>query len=188
MDGHAIEVASPKWLKSRDTQLDELQAKRDRCDKKSCKVEITDKLGSATGHYYYKPSRRWKSLDRALKKSYRKRREQTKTFMFTITHQLVASYDCIGIGDYAPKNLGYSTKMRRAMNNRSLQGKFKDVLSWVGKKSGKTVIVYDKKGRQKHVMIVTWSYKVALSHVLESGNAPVAEQSIIEMKMQLLMA
>lgn len=149
VEGHAIEVASPKWLKSRDAQLDELQAKRDRCDKKSCKVEITDKQGSATGKYYYKPSRRWKSLDRALKKSYRKRREQTKTFMFTLAHQLVASYDCIGIGDYAPKKLGYSTKMRRAMNNRSLHGKFKDVLSWVGKKSGKTVIVYDEKGTTK---------------------------------------
>ena len=35
------------------------------------------------------------------------------------------------------------------MNNRSLHGKFKDVLSWVGKKSGKTVIVYDEKGTTK---------------------------------------
>jgi len=149
VEGHAIEVASPKWLKSRDAQLDELQAKRDRCDKKSCKVEITDKQGSATGKYYYKPSRRWKSLDRALKKSYRKRREQTKTFMFTLAHQLVASYDCIGIGDYAPKKLGYSTKMRRAMNDRSLHGKFKDVLSWLGKNFGKTVIEYNEKGTTK---------------------------------------
>jgi hypothetical protein len=34
--------------------------------------------------------------------------------MFTLANQLVASYDCIGIGDYRPKNLGHTRKMRRA--------------------------------------------------------------------------
>jgi putative transposase len=61
--------------------------------------------------------------------------------MFTFANQLVANYDCIGIGDYTPKKLGNSSKMRRAMNNRSLHGNFKDVLNWAGKKSGKTVTV-----------------------------------------------
>jgi putative transposase len=36
--------------------------------------------------------------------------------------------------------------MRRAMNNRSLIGRFKEVLKWVAAKSGKLFIEYDEKG------------------------------------------
>ena len=36
--------------------------------------------------------------------------------------------------------------MRRAMNNRSLIGRWKNTLSWVARKSGKTFIEFDEKG------------------------------------------
>lgn len=66
--------------------------------------------------------------------------------MFTCAHRLFRKYDCIDIGDYTPHGEGISTKMRRAMNNRSLIGRFKHTLSWVASKSGKTFIEYDEKG------------------------------------------
>jgi len=146
LEGKAIEIEAPNWLKSYDRQTDELKAKRDCCNKKAHKVAILDKEGKDTGKFYYKPSRRWSKLNSTLNKSYNKRREQTKTFMYTVANQLIAAYDCVGIGDYVPHGNGVTTKMRRAMNNRSLIGRFKKVLSWVAKKSGKAMVIYDEKG------------------------------------------
>ena len=76
----------------------------------------------------------------------RKRRDQTKLFLYTTANALYAKYDCVGIGDYAPHGNGITTKMRRGMNNRSLIGRFKEVLSWVACKSGKTFLEYKEKG------------------------------------------
>ncbi len=146
LEGKAIEIEAPNWLKKYDKQIDQLKAKRDHCDKKAHKIAILDKEGKDTGKFYYKPSRRWSRLNSTLNKSYNKRREQTKTFMYTTAHRLIAEYDCVGIGDYAPHGNGITTKMRRAMNNRSLIGKFKTVVSWVAKKSGKAMVIYDETG------------------------------------------
>lgn len=144
--GTALEIAAPSWLKNYDKRLDELKSKRDHCNKKSKKSVILDSEGNATGKEYNIPSRQWQKYDRALKKTIRKRREQTKTFMFTSAHQLFQEYDCVGIGDYTPKGSGISKPMRRAMNNRSLISRWKDTLSWVAHKSGKTFLQFDEKG------------------------------------------
>ena len=146
LEGKALEIGALTWLKNYDKQIDELKAKRDKCQKKAHKCPVLDTKGQPTDKFYYKPSQRWLKYQNSLEQSYRKRREQTKTFMFTAAHRLVAEYDCVGIGDYAPSGNGITPKMRRSMNNRSLIGKFKEVLSWVGKKSGKTIIIYDEKG------------------------------------------
>jgi hypothetical protein len=66
--------------------------------------------------------------------------------MFTSAHRLFRNYDCIGIGDYTPNGEGITKPMRRAMNNRSLIGRWKSTLSWVARKSGKTFIEFDEKG------------------------------------------
>jgi transposase len=105
-----------------------------------------DAKGNLTGKEFYLPSKQWAKYDRALKSALHKRREQTKTFMFTSAHRLFRSYDCIGIGDYTPNAEGITTPMRRAMNNRSLIGRWKDTLSWVARKSGKTFVEFDEKG------------------------------------------
>ena len=91
-------------------------------------------------------SKRWQKYQNAIEKVYQKRREQTKTFLHTTANKLFKLYDCIGIGDYTPQGNGITTKMRRAMNNRSLIGRFKEVLSWTAEKSGKTFLIYDEKG------------------------------------------
>jgi putative transposase len=144
-EGHAIEIAAPYWLKTYDKRIDELKSKRDRCNKRANKVIITDQQGKPTGKEIRLPSKRWQKYHRTLEKALRKRQEQTKTFVYTLAHRLCQKYDCIGIGDYTPDGNGITTPMRRAMNNRSLIGRFKDTLKWVALKSGKTFIEYDEK-------------------------------------------
>lgn len=141
-----IEIASPSFLKLFDKRIDELKSKQDRCLKKSKKRPVLDQHSKETGKYYFLPSKKWSLYNHSLERAYRKRREQTKTFMFTLSHQLYREYDLVAIGDYTPHGEGLTKQMRRAMNNRSLIGRFKETLSWVGKKSGKTFIEYNEKG------------------------------------------
>lgn len=142
----AIEIKAPTWLKKYDRRIDELKSKRDRCTKKSKKMPVLTEQGDPTGKEYYLSSRRWKKYNNALKKTYRKRREQTKTFMYQLSNQLFKKYDCVGVGDYTPQGQGKTSAMRRSMNNRSLIGRWKKVLRWVAKKSGKIFLEFDEKG------------------------------------------
>jgi putative transposase len=66
--------------------------------------------------------------------------------MYTCAHRLFKKYDCVAIGDYTPHGGGITRKMRRGMNNRSLIGRWKQVLSWVAAKSGKTFFEYKETG------------------------------------------
>ena len=143
VDTHAkaIEIATPSWLKIYDKRIDQLKSKRDRCIKKSRNLPV-----EKGGKECVIPSRRWIKYNQSLEQALHKRREQTKTFMFTLAHSLCKEYDCIAIGNYTPHGGGITVQMRRAMNNRSLIGRFKSIVSWVAKKSGKTYIEYDEKG------------------------------------------
>ena len=142
----AIEIASPIWLKVYDKRIDELKRKRDHCQKKSKKIPILDEKGEPTGKHYFLSSKRWIRYDRTIKKALYKRREQTKTFMYTSANDLFKRYDCVAVGDYTPSGQGVNSAMRRAMNNRSLIGRWKDILSWVAIKSGKTFMEFDERG------------------------------------------
>lgn len=144
--GHAIEIAAPFWLKKFDKRLDELRSKRDKCNKKSRVIDILNREGHPTGKKRYEPSRRWKHLNTTLEKVDAKRREQTKIFCYTAASQLFREHDLVAIGDYTPHGNGCTTQMRRAMNNRSLIGRFKEILSWVAQKSGKSYEEYKEDG------------------------------------------
>jgi putative transposase len=144
-DGKAIEIKAPIWLKNHDKRIDEIKSKRDRCNKRSKKTDILDEQGNPTGGHFFTPSKRFQKYNHTLKSALRKRREQTKTFVYTTAHSLCKNYDCIAIGDYTPKGGGITTSMRRAMNNRSLIGRFKETLCWVSRKSGKLFFEYDEK-------------------------------------------
>jgi putative transposase len=145
-DGKAIEVASPFWLKAFDKRIDEIKSKRDRCEKRAKKIPVTDEKGSPCGKEFFRPSRRWQKYNNTLEKALHKRREQTKTLGYTIAHRFYKQYDCVAIGNYTPNGNGTTTKMRRAMNNRSMIGRFKATLKWVAEKSGKTYLEYDEEG------------------------------------------
>jgi putative transposase len=162
--GHSIEIAAPSWLKNYDKRIDELKSKRDRCLKKAKQCPVVDQEGRPIGKNYYEPSKRWQKFHKAIEKALHKRREQTKTFMFTLAHRLCRKYDCIGIGDYAPNGEGVTVKMRRAMNNRSLIGRFKEILIWTAEKSGKTAVEYDERGTTRTCH--------ACGYVHENGLAP----------------
>jgi putative transposase len=81
-----------------------------------------------------------------LERLYRLRREQTKTFLFTIANALFEAYDLVGVGDYTPHGGGLNTGMRRSMNNQSLIGRFKKVLAWVAEREGKLFVELSEYG------------------------------------------
>jgi putative transposase len=109
-------------------------------------MPVVNEKGVATGKSYFLPSAKWRKYHKTLRRALHKRREQTKTFMFTGAHHLFKRYDCVAIGDYTPSGGGITSSRRRAMNNRSLHRRFKEILSWVALKSGKTFIEYDEAG------------------------------------------
>lgn len=163
-EGNGIEITAPSWLKIYDKRIDELKSKRDRCLKKSHQKEVLDEKGNGIGKTYFEPSRRWKKYHQALERALHKRREQTKTFLYTTAHRLFSVYDCVGIGNYTPHGEGITTSMRRAMNNRSLIGRFKKVLEWVAAKSGKTFLEYNEEGTTRTCH--------CCHHIVENGLPP----------------
>ena len=167
-----IEIAAPTWLKTYDKRIDELKGKRDRCQKKAKKVAVKASDGTPTGKEYFIPSRRWEKRQKTLGRAFHRRREQTKTFMFTLAHALCQKYDCIAIGDYAPHGNGITTAMRRGMNNRSLIGRFKEVLLWTAKKSGKVCIEFDEKGTTRTCHACGYVHEEGLSPSIRRWPCP----------------
>ncbi len=139
-DEIATEIGNPYFLKAIEKQIDAIKSKRDRCQRKS--VKITRKDGS----YYWRASRRWRFFDKKLQKLYQKRRDQIKTYLYTIANRLCKEYDVIAIGDYTPHGGGITKKMRRAMNNQSVIGNFKKTVSWVAKRSGRFSREWNERG------------------------------------------
>ena len=120
--GPAIEIENmPGWPKA-ERRIDALKAGRPRCKRQSVKVPRPD------GSFYYRPSRRWEFFNALLDKAYQKRRDQTKMYYrFILANKLCRKYDGIGVGDDAPQGSGLTPGRRRAMNNQSLIGRFKEV-------------------------------------------------------------
>jgi putative transposase len=144
--GIAVEIESPLWLKKFDKRLDELRSKRDRCKRKAKEIQVLDENGHYTGKVYWQASRRYRKFCHVLDCVYAKRQEQTKVYCYTVANKLVQEHDLVVVGDYVPHGGGLTTKMRRAMNNRSLIGRFKDTLAWVALKSGKAYGEFNEKG------------------------------------------
>src|SRR5215467_2042562 len=139
-DGKATEIHNPYFLKPLDTRIDQLKSKRDQCKKQSQLITRAD------GSRFWLPSRRWLRLNARLQEVYRKRREQTKQFLYTLANRLYHDYDVVGIGDYVPHGGGITRSMRRAMNNQSLNRRFKQVLAWVALRSGKQYLEWEEGG------------------------------------------
>jgi len=131
-EGGSFEIANPWFLKQLDKRIDALKGKRDRCVRKS------ELITRENGRQYWRPSRRWRRTNDALDRLYKLRRDQTKSFLYTVANKLFKIYDHVGIGDYTPRGGGINKGMRRSMNNQSLIGRFKEVLSWVAQRGGKS--------------------------------------------------
>ncbi len=139
-DGAATEIRNPWFLKILDRRIDEVKSLRDRCQRKSVRVVRED------GSEVWLPSRRWRKLNERLDELWRVRREQTKVSLRTVANRLYQEYDAVFVGDYAPRGGGISRGMRRAMNNQSLIGRFKETLAWVAARSGKVYGEWDENG------------------------------------------
>ena len=184
--GKAIEIESPWWLKTYDKRLDELKAKRDKKLKKSKLIQLLDQNAQPTGSKYYEASRRYHKIQRTLERVLHQRREQTKVFMHTLANTLYRQYDLVAIGDYTPQGGGITPPMRRAMNNRSLIGRFKEVAAWSAQKSGKQFAEFDERGttRTCHVCcsvvagglqpsIREWTCESCQTHHIRDENAAI---------------
>jgi putative transposase len=139
-DGKATEIHNPYFLKILDKRIDQIKSKRDKCKKQSRRITRPD------GSQFWLPSHRWLMLNARLSDLYRIRREQTKQFLYTVANRLYHDYDAVGIGDYVPHGGGITRKMRRAMNNQSLNRRFKHVLAWVALRSGKSYLEWEETG------------------------------------------
>jgi putative transposase len=97
--------------------------------------------------------------------------------MFTLAHALCQKYDCIAIGDYAPNGNGngITTAMRRGLNNRSLIGRFKEVLLWTARKSGKVCIEFDEKGTTRTCHACGYVHGQGLSPSIRQWPCPVCQ-------------
>lgn len=171
-EGEALELLNFKPMKKLEKRIDELKSRRDRCVRKAKLVRWKREDGSE--HKHYEPSRRWTFFNQKLEEVYRIRREQTKTYLNTLSNQLFKNYDIVGIGDYTPNGGGISKPMRRAMNNQSLIGEFKKTLSWVAVRSNKTYVEYPEKGttRTCHLQRCGYLVEAGLSPEIRSWRCP----------------
>lgn len=154
-ENNAIEVENIDILKGIDAKIDNLKSRRDKCKKKSIKVEREN------GSSFWKPSRRWTFFNNLLNEAYRIRREQTKTYLYTLANQICKRYDVILVGNYTPHGNGITTPMRRSMNNQSLIGRFKGILKWVAARSGKIYDEVNETGTTRTCSNVKCRYVVA---------------------------
>jgi putative transposase len=164
--GLAVEIHNPYFIKSLDKQIDSVKRRRDLCKRRSTKIELE------SGKVIWKPSRRWEVFQNKLEKLYIKRQEQTKSFMYTLANKLYKNFDLVSMGDYTPHGGGISTKMRRAMNNQSLIGRFKLVLNWVAKKSGKHFHEWNEKGSTRTCHACGFKHESSLSPEIREWSCP----------------
>jgi putative transposase len=164
--GLAVEIHNPYFIKSLDKQIDSVKRRRDLCKRRSTKIELE------SGKVIWKPSRRWEVFQNKLEKLYIKRQEQTKSFMYTLANKLYKNFDLVSMGDYTPNGGGISTKMRRAMNNQSLIGRFKLVLNWVAKKSGKHFHEWNEKGSTRTCHACGFKHESSLSPEIREWSCP----------------
>ena len=133
-------------IKSLSKCIDKVRSKRDRCKRKVKEVEYTRNDGSK--HKHFEPSKRFKRLNDIVHKYYAKLREQKKQFSYSLAHKLAKTYDTVGIGNWVPDSVDH--KRGRHYNsvfvNMGIHGQFKDILTEVFNKSGKSSYILDESG------------------------------------------
>lgn len=142
--GKSVEFENLYQIKYFDKEIDKLKSKRDKCLKKSIKC-VTEYGGE-----YYKPSKRYLRLDKALNKIYFKRKVQIKDALYKISHRLCDNDDIILIGDYVPSiDNSFQKNMHRGMLNQTIISKFRKILEYVCYKRGKEFKIVDETNTTK---------------------------------------
>ena len=142
--GDSIEFKKLQMVKYWDKVIDDLKSKRDICQKNYKRKKTKN------GSRYTVHSPRWNRLNHALNIAYNKRREQIKTALFSISHELYKQYDLVIIGDYTPTNGTAPFKnMKRSMLNQEQIGSFRKTLKWVAEKENKYYLMVNEKNTTK---------------------------------------
>ena len=142
--GNSIEFKKLQMVKYWDKTIDNLKSKRDICQKNYRKRKTEN------GTKYTVHSPRWNRINHALNMAYNKRREQIKTALYSISHELYKKYDLVIIGDYTPTNGTAPFKnMKRSMLNQEQIGSFRKTLKWVAEKEGKYYLMVNEKNTTK---------------------------------------
>ena len=147
-EGNSIEFKKLKMVKYWDKVIDNLKSKRDVCQKNYRKR----KTKNGTKYTVYSP--RWNRVNHALNIAYNKRREQIKTALYSISHELYKKYDLVIIGNYTPTNGTAPFKnMKRSMLNQEQIGSFRKTLKWVAEKEDKYYLMVNEKNTTKDCCI-----------------------------------
>lgn len=146
--GRSYELkALSSTLKYWDKRIDEIKSKRDRCER-FAKLIITPYTA------YWKPSKRWGYLNRALERAELTRREQIKQMLYSYAHYFSKKFDHIFIGDYVPTpDVAKYGSMRRAMLNQTPIGQFRKTLQWVQEKNQKHYTKVDETNTTKECCV-----------------------------------
>lgn len=156
--GNSIEFKKFQIIKYWDKRIDEIKSFRDICEKNYRKRKTKH------GNSYMIHSPRWNRLNRALNKAYHKRREQTKTALYTISHELYRRYDLVIIGDYTPTNgTAPFDNMKRSMLNQEKIGEFRKTVEWVAAKLKKHYLLANERNTTKDCCVCGHQEKKAPS-------------------------
>lgn len=143
-EGKSVEFENLYQIKYFDKEIDKLKSKRDKCLRKSVKCI------NEYGNEYFKPSRRYSRINKALNKVYFKRKMQIKDALYKISHNLCDNYDVILIGNYVPSiDNSLQNNMHRSMLNQTIIGQFRKILEYVCYKRGKEFKVVDEANTTK---------------------------------------
>jgi len=96
-----------------------------------------------------------------------------------IANRLYHDYDAVGIGDYVPHGGGITKKMRRSMNNQSLNRRFKHVLSWVALRSGKAYLEWEEGGSTRTCHDCTYTVIEGIPPEVRAWDCPNCSRSHI---------
>ncbi|CAB3395018.1 transposase [Kyrpidia spormannii] len=100
------------------------------------------------------------------------RREPTKVYLWTVANRLYREYDGVYVGNYTPHGGGISTGMRRAMNNQSLIGRFKETLKWTAIRSGKVYGEWDEDGSTRTCHVCDYEVPGGMSPEIREWTCP----------------
>ncbi|OIJ19232.1 hypothetical protein BKP45_13820 [Anaerobacillus alkalidiazotrophicus] len=142
--GRSYELkALSSTLKYWDKRIDQIKSKRDKCERFA-------RLVTTPNTQYWKPSKRWNYLNRALERAELTRREQIKQVLYSYAHYFSKKYDHILIGDYVPTpDVAKHGSMKRAMLNQTPIGQFRKILEWVQEKNRKYYTKVDETSTTK---------------------------------------
>ncbi len=146
--GNSVELQKLRMIPYWDKKIDELKSLRDVCEKTYRKKKTKH------GNTYTVHSPRWNRINHALDKAYHTRREQIKTCLYSIAHELYRNYDLIMIGDYTPTNGTAPFKnMKRSMLNQEKIGEFRRIVKWVAEKLGNHFLLVNERNTTKECCV-----------------------------------